>query len=591
MSTMEGAHEQDAAIGTADTEQHVAQGADTILINGVVLTQNPAEPVANTVVIRGKRIAHVGNDLATDWAGFAGPTTRVVDLRGQTVIPGIVDSHTHPGMVAGTYWRLPLPWSHDAETILTFLRDYAEAHPPSEVPFIYGEYYPADLDWGPEGPSAATIDRYVSDRPVLLDDILGHASVVNSKLLELIGVDAETPLQIDPEDSAPQFVRGEDGKTPTGWLLEGAFHYYAEELFEAIGWDPPSEVTPDLLHRFTRFLTSKGVTSLFDAFTSEQTLAAASALDRAGKLNMHYSAAVKFASLGGLADAIAEVRRLQEVYGSDHIQVNAVKLFLDGTNEVRTGAVLEPYLGGGGQGVLRMNVEDLSACMLELNDAGVDLHIHVCGDRGFRVAMDAVERAQQVAGDGWLIQVTTAHNELIDPVDVSRPAQLGVILNITPHWVGGEMGTAVAATLGWHRFNRVYDYTAVLERDSVLTFSSDVISAYEADRADPYLGMQIAHTRSDARYPMPPSPGTVPGTSVREPLTACIPMEVLLKGYTINGATQLRLAHEVGSIEAGKLANMSVLNAHILTAPTDQIAAIEPVAVLFEGQTVAGQLP
>jgi predicted amidohydrolase YtcJ len=166
-----------------------------------------------------------------------------------------------------------------------------------------------------------------------------------------------------------------------------------------------------------------------------------------------------------------------------------------------------------------------------------------------------------------------------------------VILNVTPHWVGGEMGTAAADTLGWDRFNRVYQFNPVIDAGSVIDFSSDVVSAYEADRADPFLGMQIAHTRTDARYPMQPGPGTVPDTTIRQPASARIALSVLLDGYTRYGAVQLRLAHRIGSIEAGKLANMSILNADPFRVPEDEIHDIEPLAVLFEGQVVSGELP
>jgi predicted amidohydrolase YtcJ len=288
-------------------------------------------------------------------------------------------------------------------------------------------------------------------------------------------------------------------------------------------------------------------------------LAAAAALDDEGRLNMYYSAAVVFNSLEGLPQAIAQVRRLQEGYGREHVNVQAVKLFLDGTNEVRTGAVLEPFLGDGDYGTLRMSEEDLTAALMQLNDEAIDIHIHLVGDRAFRIAMNAVEDARKAVGDAWRIQVTTAHNELIDAVDVARPAELGVILNVTPHWVGGEMGTAAADTLGWDRFNAVYRYNPMIDAGCRMDFSSDVASANEADRADPFLGMEIAHTRTDARYPMPPGPGTVPDTTIRQPASARIALSVLLDGYTRNGAVQLRLAHRMGSIETGKLANLSVL--------------------------------
>lgn len=228
----------------ADREPERSSYADTILTNATVYTEDAAQPRASGVAIQGKAIIDVIRDETAAWRRLVGPETKVFDLGGRAVIPGLIDSHTHPGRVAVTKWRLVLPWTRDLETLLAFIKQYAGSHPPSEVPFIHGEYYSADLDWGPNGPTAAAIDACVSDRPVLLEDILGHASVVNSRALELMGVDADTPVQIDPDDPAPRFVRGSDGRTPTGWILEYAWKYFANTMYDALGWRPPSDVTP-----------------------------------------------------------------------------------------------------------------------------------------------------------------------------------------------------------------------------------------------------------------------------------------------------------------------------------------------------------
>src|SRR3954463_7917515 len=155
----------------------------------------------------------------------------------------------------------------------------------------HAEYYPSDMDWGRDGPTAGAIDAAVSDRPGLMQDFSDHASTVNSRMLGLMGVDRETPVQIDPNDPAPQFVRGADGVSPTGNVRERAWAYFADTLYDAIGWRPPEEVTPGSLEGFTSFLSSKGVVALLDAKTSRSALASAAALDAEGKLNLHYQGA------------------------------------------------------------------------------------------------------------------------------------------------------------------------------------------------------------------------------------------------------------------------------------------------------------
>jgi predicted amidohydrolase YtcJ len=564
--------------------------AATILDGARVYTGDDDRSQASVVAIRGKEIVYVGERDDGSWRELIGPDTSVVDLDGRTIIPGLVDSHTHPELVALSSWHVSLPPSDDLNTILDFLREYAADHPVSDAPFIYAEYYPSDMDWGPDGPTAAAIDRAVSDRPVLLQDFSDHASTVNSKMLELMGVDERTPLQVDPDDPAPRFVRGADGVSPTGWVREEAWSLFADTMYDAIGWRPPEEVTPASLEGYTSFLSSRGVVALLDAMTTSSTLSSAATLDAQGELNLHFHGARVFSSLDNLDASIADVRAWQAEFGGPHVTVDTLKLFLDGTNEFGTGAVLDPLLtGDDDHGLLRMSEDDLTTAMQRLAAEGLDLHIHVVGDRGFRTALNAVERARAERGDAWRIQVTLAHDELIDPSDMPRIAGLGVILNWSPHWSGGMFGVAAAEHLGWERFNRMYQFNPVITSGGTVTYS-DVVTQYEANRADPFFGMQIGHTRIDPQYPLQPGPGTVEGTQVREPMSARLSLEDLLQGYTLNGAKQLRLADRIGSIEVGKSANLVVLDSDLFDVPVDKIQNLEPVAVLFEGRVVHGTL-
>ena len=569
----------------------MSERADTILKDARVYTGDDDQPRASVVAIRDKEIVSVGEVGDGSWQDLVGVGTNVVDLDGRTIIPGLVDSHTHPELVALSSWHISLPPIDDLNTILDFLRGYAADHPVRDVPFIYAEYYPSDMDWGPDGPTAAAIDSAVSDRPVLLQDFSDHASTVNSKMLELMGVDEHTPMQVDPDDPAPRFVRGPDGVSPTGWVREEAWSRFADTMYDAIGWRPPEEVTPESLEGYTSFLSSRGVVALLDAMTTRSTLSSAATLDAQGKLNLHFHGARVFSSLANLDASIADVRAWQAEFRGPHVTVDTLKLFLDGTNEFGTGAVLEPLITNeDDHGLLRMNEDDLTTAMQRLDAEGLDLHIHVVGDRGFRTALNAVDRARENRRDAWRIQVTLAHDELIDPSDMPRVGELGVILNWSPHWSGGMFGVAAAEHLGWDRFNRMYQFNPVISSGGTVTYGSDVVTQYEAKRADPFFGIQVGHTRVDPQYPMQPGPGTVEGTQIREPMSARLSLEDLLHGYTLNGAVQLRLADQIGSIEVGKSANLVVLDVDLFEVSADEIQNVEPVAVLFEGRLVHGTL-
>ncbi len=563
--------------------------ADIVFLNGVIHTSEATRDRAEAVAVKGDEIVFVG--ASEDADRFIDGSTEVIDLGGRSILPGLVDAHTHPDMVALTTWHTALPVTEDLSVIQDFLREFAAEHPVSEVPYIEAEYYSTGMNWGPGGPSAAAIDAAVSDRPVVLNDWSGHASTMNSKMMELLGIDASTPLVIDESDPAVQLPRGADGVTPTGQSLEFAWTHFADSMWEAIGWQPPAEVTPDLLEEVTSFLSGYGVTTVLSAIASEDQLRSAAQLDAEGRLNLDFHGAVVIGRIGDLDSTVDEVRRLEEEHGGDHVHVNTVKLFLDGTNEIKTSAVFEPFVGDpDNTGALRMEAPDLEVLMRTLNEEGMDLHIHVCGDRAYRVALDTVEKIRNDLGDAWTIQVTLAHADLVDPADVPRAAELGLVVNWSPHWGGGVIGTAALETLGEERFNRMYQFNPMIEAGTVLSFSSDVVSSYEKYRANPFLGMQIGATRSDPEFPPLPGPGTVPGTAVREPMSARLSLEDLLTGYTIGGATQLGLEGSIGTIEVGKKANLMVLDDDLFSVPTDEIKDIEPSLVMFEGRVVKGTL-
>ena len=130
----------------------------------------------------------------------------------------------------------------------------------------------------------------------------------------------------------------------------------------------------------------------------------------------------------------------------------------------------------------------------------------------------------------------------------------------------------------------MYQFNPIIESGGVVCYSSDVITKYEAHRGDPFFGMQVAHTRIDPEFPI------YPERPVREPASARLSLTDLVKGYTLNGAIQLRLADRMGSIEVGKLANMAILNKELFSVADDQIRTVEPEAVLFEGKVVHGSL-
>ncbi|MCQ4637852.1 amidohydrolase family protein [Anaerovorax odorimutans] len=556
------------------------QTADLILLNGVFYKSDEKQGCAEAVAIRGDQFLCVGTQKECE--AFKGPATKVMDLGGRLVLPGLIDGHTHPETIAKSRWRVQMPEFEDWREMLSFVRQYCEEHPVSEVPFFFGEAYPTTM-FDENGPRKEWLDEYVSDRPVRLQDFTDHACWYNSKALELMGIDKTIP-----EDGLAPFFRRDENNEPTGWVFEpmpgGEFE---EAMYEKIGWHPPTEVTEETIMPFLDFLSDYGVVAILDGITEgENAIKLFYDLDQAGKLNMFYEGTCLLEEYQKLDECIATLRHWQKTYTSRHVHIHTVKFFLDGTNEMGNSASLEPHYNdpsGKNFGVMNMEEEELTKVLLRLNEEGLDLHIHVVCDRGFRTACNAYEKAKEIAaaeGKEWRIYMELAHCELVHPEDMKRPAELGIIINWSCHWAGGYFGEAAIEYLGQERWNTMYDMTRFVESGAIVTYGSDVIGMCEEHRGNPFFGMEISATRIDPEDPLDPM--RYPG-SMRPPESAKLSVEEMIKGYTRFGAIPLRLEQKIGTIGTGRPANLVVLDKNIFEISADQIHTIKPVLVMFEG--------
>ena len=476
-----------------------------------------------------------------------------------------------------------------AEELLSFIRDYADQHPKEEAPFLYFEYYPTSM-FGTQGPTKELLDTACSDRPCHCQDFGEHLHWLNSKMLELLEVTKDTP---DPVPGLEMFVRDKDGN-PTGWCREFVWQHFQDRMYKKIGWEPPLKLTAPLMEKFFAFLTEHGITAVADGILEgEEQLIAMKELDEAGKMNVYYDGINRFWSYSDLPEKIDELKRYAKKYNAKHMKFNTMKLFLDGTNETGNSALLEPHKNdptGTNYGEIKLDTEELTKCFLLCNREAVDLHIHMVGDRAFRVGCDAVEAAQKEAkrlGEAWVCQPIFAHCELIDPADFERPAKLGITINWSCHWSGGYFGELAQEFLGCDKWAGMYQFNPIIESGALVTFSSDVVTFYELHRADPFFSMQVANTRVDPEFPL--DPAKYPG-SVRPCESAKLSRENLIKGYTINGARQLRMESMMGSLETGKTANMNIISDDFFSVPAGEISKISFEAVIFDGRVAAGRL-
>lgn len=553
--------------------------ADKILKNGKIFTQNEAAPWAEEVAFAGGKILCVGSKGSCD--KYRIDTTEVIDLQNKTVLPGLLDGHTHPNTVAKTIWHARMPMHYEKEKLMETIREYAKKYPKEEAPYFYGECYYAET-FGSEGPRKEELDVIFPDRPARIQDFTDHACWYNSIAIDMLGV-ADGSGKIESPIGEAEVIRDETGE-PTGWVLEAGPDGDIG-VYEALNWYPPKGTEEESVTPFLDFLKSKGVMALMDGFTeNEDAIRTFYEMDQAGRLNLFYEGASLLGNFDELDDAIRRVREWSRKYTTNHIHINTIKFFMDGTNEMGDSASLEPLKNdssGNNYGSMNATAEELTQLMVRLNQEKIDLHIHVVCDRSFRTCCDAVEQAKELCGEDWSIYITLAHCELIHPDDRKRVAQLGIFLDWTTHWAGGYFGEGAIEYLGRKRWNTMYDFTEILESGGVVGFSSDLFSYTEAGRGDPYFGMQTSMTRVDIEYPL--NPEIFPG-SVRAPEHAKLTLEQLLKGYTYNNALRMRLLDRVGTIEEGKLANIVVLNKDIFAVDSFEIKTVSPEKIFFEGE-------
>lgn len=548
----------------------IVPATDLVLENGRFYTVDASIPWAEAVALDEGRIVYVGDINGVQQ--YIEADTVVYDLDGRFVLPGLVDSHTHPGLVAQSVDYVELPWTPETkQEMFDALLAYSNENPDKE--YIVGGRWPSGL-FGEEGPHRLELDEVISDRPVILTDTSGHAMWLNTRALEYLNIDRNTP---DPIPGLSFLYRDADGE-PTGWVKESGI----DPQLRAAGIG--ESISPDSLAGFLDYLVSQGVTLVFDAGNGDQGYKAAAQLEAEGRMPLRYEGSYRIDEIGQFDGAVAELERYRATYGGDLVRFNTIKIMFDGVSEIRTSAVLEPFIGEGDiVGKTLVDTSRLRDFILELHEEAIDLHVHTVADRAIRVALDAVEAARNELGQSLGIRVTLCHLEVINDADFDRFSELGIYSNFSPQWHGGHIQGA-ELTLGQERYDKMFRAQPLIDRDVTVSFSSDITNAgkWRTDRASPFFGMQVGHTRLEPEFG--------DEATVRPPQDERLRIEDMIRGYTLNGALQLGWSEDLGSLEVGKMADLVVLDRNLLETLPTQIRFAKPVAVLINGELVKGSL-
>lgn len=546
--------------------------ADYIIRNAKIFTSDKNNPIATTLVVKDGKFVYVGDE-----AGLPNYEGKVTDLSGKFIMPGIIDSHVHITIPVGFEYapigeRLEPNGKQEA---LEIMAKYIKEHPGEKrYRFLLEKVYLNGEDIVKED-----LDAICPDAELQIQEGEGHSIWVNSKILERHGI---TDNSLDPIPGLAQYVR-KDGHV-TGNCIEGAAEI-------PIILDSSMELTDEqvdaTLQRWIDFSVEFGVSAVFDAGLPgdmkfhEKVYKRLCELDRQGKLPVYVDGCLVVNAERDAEEGLKQLKRMQRMYNTEHVKVHTMKIFMDGTQKIHTAAMVNPYVDVHTTGATAFSAEGIAKLLKELNEANLDLHLHTVGERASRNVLDGVEMARKEMGDDLHVRVTCAHLEIQDDADLDRFAKLGVFANFTPHWHSGD--TAESATwLGEERSKKQFRCKTVWDSGATVAWSSDNIVFMDFMTWNPYLGMEVGMTRwineKTRNYPFTVAAKVFPPENER------MNIDQMIIGYTINGAKQLGIEAQKGSIEAGKDADFLVFDKDLLTAEHEGFSYNKPAQVFFGGK-------
>ncbi len=534
--------------------------ADLAITGATVRTMDPATPLSDALAVGAGRILAVG---AEDVRRAAGPGTEVLHLPGRLVIPGFQDAHVHPMWGGLERMRCDLSDLATREEYREEVARYAAENP--EAGWILGGGW--SMPAFPGGtPRREDLDDVVPDRPVFLPNRDGHGAWVNTRALELGGIEAATP---DPADG--RIERDPDG-SPTGTLHEGAM-----DLVERLIPETKPEEWEMATLEGQRYLHSLGITAWQDAIVEPPHLRTYRDLDEGGLLTARVVAALWWERTRG-QEQVEELLDRRNSGTARSVQATTVKIMLDGVVENFTASMLEPYLDAEGQptgnrGIPFVEPEALPAVVTRLDREGFQVHFHAIGDGAVRAALDAVEAAVRANGPRDA-RHHIAHLQVVHPQDLPRFERLGVVANAQALWACHEpqMDDLTIPFLGPERTSHQYPFGTLLRAGARLAMGSD----WSVSTPDPFKQMEVAVTRVD-----PDHRGGEPFLPDER-----IGLGEALTAFTRGSAFVNRLEGETGTLAPGMLADLVVVDRDIGPPDNGPIGDARALLTMVGGHVV-----
>jgi predicted amidohydrolase YtcJ len=532
--------------------------ADSIFINGNVYTANDRQTHAEAIAVKGDRIVFVGTGAAVK--AYQGPKTKVVDLRGATVLPGMTDAHHHLEGVGFREMMLNLEGITNLQDFLVKVKTRVDQAKPGE--WVTGRGWIETFWTPPVFPTRWDLDKVAPNNPVVLQRADGHGTVANSAALKIAGITKDTPAPFGGEIS-----KAKNGE-PNGMLLDAA-----QGLVERhVPPTSPADAERAVVLGVQRDI-ALGWTQIQNPGGSYQGVAIYRKLYSEGKIKLRIYKVLS--APGKEAQRLLAEGPIIGAYGN-RLTVRALKFYADGSLGSRSAALLEPYSDAPDtSGFMTIKEEDFLPMLEEALRKGIQAETHAIGDRGNRFVLDEYEKAlkavpasqRKIADPRWRIE----HSQIVNPLDIPRFRKLGIIPSMQASHAIGDLHFA-PARLGIKRLEGAYAWNSFVKSGVIVAGGSDA----PVERGEPMIEFYAAVARKDIKG------WSGEGWHPEEALSR----DQALKMLTIWPAYAAFEEKLRGTIEVGKLADLTVLSADIMRIPEMEILKTHCLMTVIGGEIV-----
>ena len=532
--------------------------ADIVFTNATVYTVNEKQPRAEAIAVKNGRIVFVGSTSGAN--AFVGKPTKVVDLKGATVVPGFTDSHYHLMGVGAREVTLNLEGTTSLDSFLAKTKE--RVNKTDSGKWVTGRGW-IETFWKPQVfPTRHDLDRIAPNNPVLLTRADGHASIANTAALKIAGIDKDTPNPFGGE-----ILRDKSTGEATGMLIDAAQGLVRRH----VPGTTLAEREEALLLGIKRTL-SLGWTGIQTAGGgySDADLYRKVTADGRSKLRIYNA-------VSGPGESSRRLIAEGSTVGSldNRFTMRTIKVVLDGALGSRGAALLKPYSDAETSGFLTAKPEEIRPMLVDALRKGIQVETHAIGDRANRIILDLYEEAfnavppkdRAVKEPRWRIE----HAQNLDDVDLPRLAKLGVIASMQPSHAIGDLFFA-PSRLGVDRLRGAYAWQRLIRSGAIIAGGSDA----PVERGEPMIEFYAAVARKGLKGE------SGEGWHQEE----AVSREQALKMFTIWAAYAAFEERDKGSIEVGKLADLTVLSQDIMKIPERDILATKCLMTVIGGEIV-----